>query len=108
MMVLVTGGGFVGFSLASRLLRQDESVFGIDNLAPLLLSRAERGASALLKDNCVSALRRSILPIALCLAGPISRRELRRKAAGDFLMMTGVMKLRCEVDPVCETAGAAS
>jgi nucleoside-diphosphate-sugar epimerase len=34
MMVLVTGGGFVSFSLASRLLRQDESVFGIDNLAP--------------------------------------------------------------------------
>ncbi len=126
----------------------------------LLRSRAERGASALLKDNWVSALRRSILPtarhrgfiharalrchrasrrsgqlqysvekplaclgqysnyklatvrrslclydcnplaqsvpadsrtcniiavkVALCLAGPISRRELRRKAAGDF------------------------
>jgi len=35
MTVLVTGAaGFIGFSLASRLLRRGESVFGIDNLAP--------------------------------------------------------------------------
>jgi UDP-glucuronate 4-epimerase len=35
MTVLVTGAaGFIGFSLASRLLRQGESVFGIDNLTP--------------------------------------------------------------------------
>jgi UDP-glucuronate 4-epimerase len=35
MTVLITGAaGFIGFSLASRLLRQGESVFGIDNLTP--------------------------------------------------------------------------
>jgi UDP-glucuronate 4-epimerase len=35
MTVLVTGAaGFIGFSLASRLLRQGERVFGIDNLTP--------------------------------------------------------------------------
>jgi UDP-glucuronate 4-epimerase len=35
MTVLVTGvAGFIGFSLASRLLREGESVFGIDNLSP--------------------------------------------------------------------------
>ena len=35
MTVLVTGAaGFIGFSLAWRLLRQGESVFGIDNLTP--------------------------------------------------------------------------
>jgi UDP-glucuronate 4-epimerase len=35
MTVLITGAaGFIGFSLASHLLRQGESVFGIDNLTP--------------------------------------------------------------------------
>ena len=35
MTVLVTGAaGFIGFSLASRLLRVGESVFGLDNLSP--------------------------------------------------------------------------
>ena len=35
MTVLVTGAaGFIGFSLAERLLRQGERVFGIDNLTP--------------------------------------------------------------------------
>ena len=35
MTILVTGSaGFIGFSLASRLLRDGESVFGIDNLSP--------------------------------------------------------------------------
>lgn len=35
MTVLITGAaGFIGFSLASRLLRQGESVFGVDNLTP--------------------------------------------------------------------------
>jgi UDP-glucuronate 4-epimerase len=35
MTVLVTGAaGFIGFSLASRLLRQGESVLGVDNLSP--------------------------------------------------------------------------
>jgi UDP-glucuronate 4-epimerase len=35
MTVLVTGvAGFIGFSLAARLLREGESVFGIDNLSP--------------------------------------------------------------------------
>jgi UDP-glucuronate 4-epimerase len=35
MTVLITGAaGFIGFSLASRLLRQGESVFGIDNMTP--------------------------------------------------------------------------
>jgi UDP-glucuronate 4-epimerase len=35
MTVLVTGAaGFIGFSLASRLLQQGERVFGIDNLTP--------------------------------------------------------------------------
>ena len=35
MTVLITGAaGFIGFSLASRLLRQGERVFGIDNLTP--------------------------------------------------------------------------
>ena len=35
MTVLVTGAaGFIGFSLAARLLRQGERVFGIDNLSP--------------------------------------------------------------------------
>jgi len=35
MTVLVTGAaGFIGFSLASRLLREGQSVFGIDNLTP--------------------------------------------------------------------------
>jgi UDP-glucuronate 4-epimerase len=35
MTVLVTGAaGFIGFSLASRLLRDGEDVFGIDNLSP--------------------------------------------------------------------------
>lgn len=35
MTVLVAGAaGFIGFSLASRLLRQGESVLGIDNRSP--------------------------------------------------------------------------
>src|SRR5260221_317398 len=35
MTVLLTGSaGFIGFSLASRLLRDGESVLGIDNLSP--------------------------------------------------------------------------
>lgn len=35
MTVLVTGAaGFIGFSVASRLLRQGESVLGVDNLSP--------------------------------------------------------------------------
>ena len=35
MTVLVTGAaGFIGFALASRLLEQGESVYGIDNLSP--------------------------------------------------------------------------
>lgn len=35
MTVLVTGvAGFIGFSLAARLLHEGESVFGIDNLSP--------------------------------------------------------------------------
>ena len=34
MTVLVTGAaGFIGFSLAARLLRDGESVFGLDNLS---------------------------------------------------------------------------
>jgi UDP-glucuronate 4-epimerase len=35
MSILVTGAaGFIGYSLAARLLREGESVFGIDNLCP--------------------------------------------------------------------------
>jgi nucleoside-diphosphate-sugar epimerase len=39
MTLLITGvAGFIGAALASRLLRDGESVFGIDNLCPITTS----------------------------------------------------------------------
>src|SRR6266581_1600081 len=50
MTVLVTGAaGFIGFALASRLLRQGESVFGIDNLSPYYDVALKEARLALLK-----------------------------------------------------------
>src|SRR5258708_29216991 len=52
MTVLVTGaGGFIGFSLASRLLRQGESVYGIDNLSPYYDVALKKARLALLKAD---------------------------------------------------------
>jgi UDP-glucuronate 4-epimerase len=52
MTVLVTGAaGFIGFALASRLLEQGESVYGIDNLTPYYDVALKEGRLALLKAH---------------------------------------------------------
>jgi UDP-glucuronate 4-epimerase len=51
MTILVTGAaGFIGFSLASRLLRDGEAVFGIDNLSPYYDVALKRSRLALLQQ----------------------------------------------------------
>src|SRR5260370_8707101 len=52
MTVLVTGAaGFIGFALASRLLEQGESVYGIDNLTPYYDVALKEARLALLKAH---------------------------------------------------------